>query len=87
MTPEELRQEEEANEFAGQLLVPPAMLRKELLKLGGIDLAGDGEDVRKLARKFGVTPALIVYRIAQDRHIDPSLTGTPAYSNGTVSLE
>lgn len=65
MTPEELR-EQEANCFAAHLLVPSAMLRKELAKLGGVDLAGDGKDVAKLARKFGVSTTLMAVRIGEE---------------------
>lgn len=70
MTKQE-EEHQEANEFAGYLLVPPAMLKRELVRLGGVDLAGDGIDVKALAKKFGVTETLIAYRIGQETAAKP----------------
>ncbi len=65
MTADEQR-EHEANVFAMHLLVPSGMLRRELAKIGGIDIAGDGGDVKKLARKFGVSETLMAMRVAEE---------------------
>ncbi len=65
MSPEEItiqqRQDLEANVFAAYLLIPAPMLKKELEKLGGIDLTDDTK-FDKLCKKFGVTHSCMAFR-------------------------
>jgi Zn-dependent peptidase ImmA (M78 family) len=56
--------EAEANAFAMELLLPEKFVRAELVKVGGVDLF-DREAVAKLARKFGVDPAVLAFRLGQ----------------------
>ncbi len=59
--------DKEANYFAMHLLVPTSMLREELRKLGGIDLCDDnGKALKSLAKTFGVSQAIIAFRIAEE---------------------
>ncbi len=59
--------EEEANCFARHLLVPSSLLRAEVAKIGPIDIADDSDGrVKKLAKIFGVSPTLIVFRLAEE---------------------
>lgn len=69
MTEHEER-EQNANLFAMHLLVPSRLLREEVRKLGPIDLAGSYDDsLRKLARIFKVSEAVIAFRLAEETHI------------------
>ncbi len=62
-----LEKEEEANCFARHLLVPGNLLRAEVEKLGGVEMADDSDGkVKKLAKRFGVSPTLIVFRLAEE---------------------
>lgn len=59
--------ETEANYFAMHLLVPADRLRAELEKIGGVDLADDkATQLRKLARRFGVSETVMAFRIAEE---------------------
>ncbi len=74
MTPEQYRAddtEREANYFAMHLLVPSAMLRKELEHVGGIDLSADDGTLKKLAKKFGVSEAVMAFRIGEECGLHP----------------
>lgn len=63
----EAEREQEANYFAMHLLVPSDMLRAEVAKLGGFDLCDDRSGVlRRLARKFQVSDAIIAFRMAEE---------------------
>lgn len=56
--------EQEANQFAMELLMPTAWLREDARKLGGIDI-GDNKALDKLARRYGVSPELMAFRLGQ----------------------
>jgi Zn-dependent peptidase ImmA (M78 family) len=56
--------EAEANAFAMELLLPEKFVRAEVVKLGGVDLF-DSKAVLTLARKFGVDPAVLAFRLGQ----------------------
>jgi Zn-dependent peptidase ImmA (M78 family) len=58
--------EVEANYFAMHLLVPTDALRREMDKIGGIDLSSDDGSLKKLAKKFGVSQAVIAFRIGEE---------------------
>lgn len=58
------RQDREANEFAMALLMPEGLLRREVQRIGGLDLCDD-DAVKKLARMFGVPQALLAIRLGQ----------------------
>lgn len=58
--------EREANYFAMHLLVPSDMLRRELNRIGGVDLSSDDGTLKRLARKFGVSEAVIAFRIGEE---------------------
>lgn len=58
--------EREANYFAMHLLVPSSLLRAELDKIGGIDLSADDGTLKKLAKKFGVSEAVIAFRVGEE---------------------
>lgn len=60
------RDDAEANYFAMHLLVPTDRLVMAVRQMGGIDVAGDGSDVRKLARKFGVSETVMAFRIGEE---------------------
>ncbi len=55
-------QEREANYFAMCLLMPESFLRADLQKMGGIDLC-DPDPLLKLAKRYGVSPAMMAIRI------------------------
>ena len=57
------QQDHEANVFAAYLLIPGFLLKKELEKLGGIDLTDD-KKLNKLCKKFGVTHSLMAFRLS-----------------------
>lgn len=57
-------EEREANQFAMALLMPENLIRKELKRLGGIDLA-DPRATKELARKFQVSETLLAIRLGQ----------------------
>jgi Zn-dependent peptidase ImmA (M78 family) len=54
--------EREANEFAMELLMPTAWLRRDLKD--GIDIE-DAAAIHKLAKKYGVSDTLMTLRIGQ----------------------
>lgn len=54
----------EATYFAMCLLMPADEVKKEVRSMGGLDLASD-DDLRKLARKFGVSMCAMAMRVAQ----------------------
>jgi len=56
--------EQEANYFAICLLMPEALVRREVESLGPLDLLNDVK-VAKLARKFEVPISLMVLRLAE----------------------
>lgn len=58
--------EREASLFAMHLLVPTEMLRSEVRKMGGIELCGDGQQLKKLAKRFGVSQEIIAFRIGEE---------------------
>lgn len=60
------QQDHEANIFAAFLLIPEFMLRRELEKLGGIDLTDDTK-FNKLCKKFGVTHSLMAFRLTLNK--------------------
>jgi Zn-dependent peptidase ImmA (M78 family) len=63
-TPYERRMEAEANAFAMELLMPADWVRREAAKLGGVDIE-DEKKVAKLAKKFGVSNAVMTLRLGQ----------------------
>lgn len=54
--------DEEANEFAMELLMPEVWLRRDIKALGGIDIE-DEPAVNKLAKRYRVSPNVMVLRI------------------------
>lgn len=54
----------EANYFAMCLLMPAEVVKKEVRAMGGVDLAND-DNLRALARRFGVSMTAMAMRIAQ----------------------
>jgi Zn-dependent peptidase ImmA (M78 family) len=56
--------EEEANAFAVELLMPESFVRREIQRIGGIDI-DDEKTIKTLAKKFGVSPSLMAMRIGQ----------------------
>jgi Zn-dependent peptidase ImmA (M78 family) len=54
----------EANHFAMCLLMPEDMVRSEVRKMGGIDIADD-RDFAVLAKKFQVNTCLMAMRLGQ----------------------
>ena len=58
--------EQEANYFAMHLLVPTDMLRAEVQKMGGVEIVDNSSgDLKKLAKRFGVSEAVIAFRLAE----------------------
>lgn len=58
--------EREANLFARELLMPTQFVQDYLRKVGGIDLTdSDTKAIKAMAKKFGVTPELMTFRIAE----------------------
>jgi Zn-dependent peptidase ImmA (M78 family) len=55
--------EAEANYFAMCLLMPEDILRREIALIGPVSLVDD-EQTAKLAKKFGVSITLLMYRLA-----------------------
>lgn len=53
---------DEANAFAMELLMPEHFLRADLRKIGGVDIE-DEEKVKKLARKYKVSVAAMIFRL------------------------
>ena len=64
MTKREEDQEAEANLFAMCLLMPRDFVIAEVRKMGGVDLLED-KQVGELAKKFGVSVALMTARLLQ----------------------
>lgn len=54
----------EANQFAVELLMPDHLVRIEVRKLGGIDIMNT-DQIKGLAKKFGVSESLMSFRIGQ----------------------
>lgn len=57
-------EDREANYFAMCLLMPEEFVRREVAKLGGIDLTEDG-GLKSLAKAFGVSIGLMAVRLGQ----------------------
>ena len=57
-------QEDEANLFAMELLMPEHLVRWEVQKMKGIDLCDDSQ-IKVLANKFRVAQSLMAIRIGQ----------------------
>lgn len=57
------RRDQEAMQFAMALLMPRDMVKREVEKMGGVELLTD--DIRKLADTFQVTPEMMAMRIQQ----------------------
>lgn len=57
-------EEREANQFAMELLMPSEWVRREIRKLGGIDLCDD-KKIQKLAKMFGVPQTIMAIRLGQ----------------------
>jgi len=55
--------EEEANAFALELLMPSALLRADIAKMGGVDLTDDNA-VERLAKRYRVPVAAMVMQLA-----------------------
>lgn len=61
-----LDMEAEANLFARELLMPTQWVKNYLHEVGGIDLTdSDTKEIKTMANKFGVTPELMAFRIAE----------------------
>ncbi len=58
------KMEAEANAFAMELLMPADWVRREVANLGGVDIEDDRK-VAKLAKKFGVSAAVMVLRLGE----------------------
>ncbi len=58
-------EDEEANYFAMQLLVPDAQLRAAVQKLGFIDLHAEQSLAQKLAKQFGVSENIVIFRLRE----------------------
>lgn len=56
--------DDQANQFAIALLMPESLLKADIQAMGGIDLVDDA-DAAKLARRYGVSIALLGYRLGQ----------------------
>jgi Zn-dependent peptidase ImmA (M78 family) len=65
------KQDAEANHFAMCLLMPKNLVFKEVQKMGGIDLCDDAP-LKELAKKFGVSVAMMAVRLGQ---LYPKLKG------------
>lgn len=57
--------ESEANQFAMELLMPEHLVVAYLKSHGGIDLSGDGTDVKNMAKAFSVGPITMGIRIGK----------------------
>ena len=56
--------DEEANAFAMELLMPEAWLRRDVAKMGGIDIEDD-KKVKKLAERYRVSVQAMTLRLGQ----------------------
>jgi len=54
----------EANKFAAELLMPMDTLRKDILDEDGINITGDDEKIKKLAKKYNVSITAMNIRIS-----------------------
>lgn len=63
-TSEELKKEREAIQFAMEILMPEAMVRKEVKRMGSIDLTDDAP-IKILAKLFQVSQGLMAIRLGQ----------------------
>jgi len=60
----------EANAFAMELLMPANFVRREVKKMGGIDIENE-KKLKRLADKFRVSTAMMAIRLGQlSRHVD-----------------
>lgn len=57
-------EDREADYFAMCLLMPEAFVRRELARMGGVELSDD-KALRLLARKFAVSLGLMALRLGQ----------------------
>lgn len=64
MIKENLTYEQEASQFAMELLMPKDFVITEMKKIPNFDFMND-RDVRKLADKFKVVPAVMSMRLGQ----------------------
>jgi len=60
-------EEMEANFFAAELLVPETFIRKDLAQIRTLDIE-DEESIKKLARRYGVSPQTLLFRLARLGH-------------------
>ena len=64
-TPREMCQmDQEANQFAMALLMPAELVKKELERMGGIDIEDD-KAVAKIAKRFRVSNTVMAIRLGQ----------------------
>lgn len=56
--------EKEANYFALMLLMPRDLLMRELLKYKGIDLSGDGNELKEICKTFDVSLTALTVRLS-----------------------
>lgn len=67
-TPEMVAMDDEANQFAMELLMPERFLRDDLAKIDfDIESGQEGEGVKRLAKKYKVSELLMAQRIGQLR--------------------
>ena len=65
-TPEEQQVEDEANHFARELLMPEDLVRREVRKVGGIDLLDDSDKrLAIVAARFGVSKTVLAFRLGE----------------------
>lgn len=58
--------ESEANAFARELLMPEAMVRDAVRKIGGVDLIEERPlELANLAKRFGVSCPLMAFRLGE----------------------
>jgi Zn-dependent peptidase ImmA (M78 family) len=63
---DEQRREDEANQFAMELLMPVDFVRAEVAHMKGRDI-GDDTTIKELAKKFQVPASIMAIRIGQLR--------------------
>lgn len=62
LTDKDLKKEQEANSFAAALLMPQALVKKEIQAYNGFDFS-DSSMINELAKKFEVSTQAMSYRI------------------------
>ena len=69
----------EANFFAANLLMPKSFLRRDVAQLARFngEAALDETDIRKLARRYDVSPLAMSYRLVSLGLIDPNSQANP----------